>query len=97
MRTFFFNIFLSLCLIILFESIFGYWFKDDNFGIHVRKLRNIEKKFDNTHNGKKYSYTFKRNFHGFIGEEIKPEEIKIVFEGGSTGEQLFLPPELRVL
>ena len=97
MRTFFFNIFLSLCLIILFESIFGYWFKDNNFGIHVRKLRNIEKQFDNDHNGKKYSYTFKRNFHGFIGEEIKPEEIKIVFEGGSTGEQLFTPPELRIV
>jgi len=97
MRTFFFNIFLTFCLIILFESIFGYWFKDDNFGIHVRKLRNIEKQFNNDHNGKKYSYIFKRNFHGFIGEEIKPEEIKIVFEGGSTGEQLFLPPELRVV
>ena len=97
MRIVFFNIFISFCLIILFESIFGYWFKDNNFGIHVRKLRNIEKQFDNDHNGKKYRYTFKRNFHGFIGEEIKPEEIKIVFEGGSTGEQLFTPPELIIV
>jgi len=96
-RTVFFNIFISLCLIVLFESIFGYWFKDNNFGIHVRKLRNIEKQFDNDHNGKKYRYTFKRNFHGFIGEEIKPEEIDIVFEGSSTGEQIFIPPEFRIV
>ena len=37
-------------------------------------------KFD----GKKYDYFFKRNSLGFIGEEINPEEIKIIFLGGST-------------
>ena len=84
-------------MIALFEVIFGYWFKDNNFGIYIRKLRNIEKQYSIDHNSKKYRYTFKRNFHGFIGEEIKPEEIKVVFEGGSTGEQLFMPPEFRIV
>ena len=63
----------------------------------LSQLRNIEKQYDNIHNGKKYRYTFKRNFNGFIGDEIDPKEIKIVFEGGSTGEQLFTPPEFRVV
>ena len=84
-------------MIILFESIFGYWFKDNNFGIFIRDQRNIEKQYRNTHNGKIYSYIFKRNFHGFIGDEIDPKKIKIVFEGGSTGEQIFTPPEFRIV
>ena len=84
-------------MIALFELFFGYWLKDNNFGIYIRDLRNIEKQFDNTHNGEKYRYTFKRNFHGFIGEEIDPKEIKIVFEGGSTGEQIYTPPEFRIV
>ena len=91
------NISIFLFLIVLFELFFGYWFKDNNFGIYIRDQRNIEKKYDNIHNGKKYRYTFKRNFNGFIGEEIDPKEIKIVFEGGSTGEQIFIPPEFRTV
>ena len=91
-KIIFLNIFIFLSMFVLFELFFGYWFKGNNFGIYIRDLRNIEKQFDNTHNGEKYRYTFKRNFHGFIGDEIDPNEIKIVFEGGSTGEQIFIPP-----
>jgi len=97
LKIIFFNIFISLFVILLFELFFGYWLKDSNFGIYIRDIRNIEKQFDNTHNGKKYRYTFKRNFHGFIGDEIDPKEIKIVFEGGSTGEQIYTPPEFRIV
>jgi len=96
-KIIFFNIFIFISMIALFELFFGYWLKDNNFGIYIRDLRNIEKQFDNTHNGEKYRYTFKRNFHGFIGEEIDPKEIKIVFEGGSTGEQIYTPPEFRIV
>ena len=96
-KIIFLNVFISLFFIVLFELFFGYWFKDNNFGIYVRELRNIEKQFDIVHNGKKYRYIFKRNFHGFIGDEIDPKEIKVVFEGGSTGEQLFTPPEFRIV
>ena len=96
-KIIFVNIFVFFTIIILLELSFGYWFKDNNFGVYIRDLRNIEKHFDSTHNGKKYSYTFKRNFHGFIGEEIDPKKIKIVFEGGSTGEQIYTPPEFRIV
>ena len=30
------------------------------------------------HNDKKYKYTYKRNFHGFRGDEITPSSIKII-------------------
>tara|TARA_B110000971_G_C19933630_1_gene465235 strand:+ start:62 stop:1102 length:1041 start_codon:yes stop_codon:yes gene_type:complete len=97
LKIIFLNVFISFFVIVSFELFFGYWFKDNNFGIYIRELRNVEKHYDNTHNEKKYKYTFKRNFYGFIGNEINPKEIKIVFEGGSTGEQLFTPPEFRIV
>ena len=96
-RIVFFNLFIFITLILLFELFFGYWFKNDNFGIYIRDQRNVEKKFDIIHNDNNYRYTFKRNSLGFIGEEIDPKKIEIVFEGGSTGEQLFTPPEYRLV
>ena len=45
----------------------------------MRKNRNqihdYEIKFDN----KIYKHRYKRNFHGFRGEEVNPIDIKIVF------------------
>ena len=93
----FFNLSIFIILILLFELFFGYWFKKDSFGIYIRDQRNIEKKFDIIHNNNNYKYTFKRNSLGFIGEEIDAKKIKIVFEGGSTGEQLFTPPNYRLV
>ena len=96
-KIIFLNLFIFLTSILLLELFFGYWFKSKNLGVYIRDQRNIEKKFDTTHNGKNYKYIFKRNSLGFIGSEIDPKKIKIVFEGGSTGEQLFTPPKFRIV
>ena len=79
-RIVFFNLFIFLISILLFEIFFGYWFKNENFGIYIRDQRNIKKQFDVVHNDKNYRFFFKRNSLGFIGEEIDPKEIKVVFE-----------------
>ena len=50
------NLLIFIVLISLFELIFGYWLKDDNFGIFIRDQRNIEKRFDTLHKGEKYNY-----------------------------------------
>ena len=97
LRIVFFNLFIFLIFILLFELFFGYWFKNENFGIYIRDQRNIKKQFDIVHNDKNYRFFFKRNSLGFIGEEIDPKEIKVVFEGGSTGEQLFIPPNFKIV
>ena len=97
MRIVFYNLFIFFILILLFELFFGYWFKNENFGIYIRDQRNVKKKFDIIHNNNNYRYIFKRNSLGFIGEEIDAKKIKIVFEGGSTGEQLFTPPNYRLV
>jgi len=96
-KVFLYNIFILLLFLTLFEIFFGYWFKENNFGFYIRDQRNIIKYFEVTHDKKKYKYNFIRNSLGFIGKEIDTKEIKIVFEGGSTGEQMFIPPELRIV
>ena len=97
LKIIYINFLIFFILVLLFEIIFGYWLKDENFGIFIRDQRNIEKRFETLHKGQKYNYIFKRNSLGFIGEEIDPKKIKVVFEGGSTGEQLFTPPNYRIV
>lgn len=91
------NLVIFFIFILVFELFFGYWFKSQNFGIFIRDQRNINHQFDIIHNEQNYKYTFKRNSLGFIGEEIESKEIKVVFEAGSAGEQLFIPPNLRIV
>ena len=80
------------------ESIFGYWFKEYNFGIHMRKHRNQSENYEIILNNQKYKFTYKRNFYGFRGEEIKDlSDIKYVFLGGSTGNERLLPEELTIV
>ena len=42
-------------------------------------------------------FFYTRNFWGFRGEEFNPEDVKIIFEGGSTGNQRFTPENLTIV
>ena len=86
-----FNFLVFLSLVFIIELIFGDWLKSNNFGSSIRELRNINIPMSVKYEEKKYNYIFKRNNNGFIGEEIDPDEIKIIFLGGSTGEEMFKP------
>ena len=63
----------------------------------MRSERQKNQIYEVIHNDKKYKYTYKRNFHGFRGDEITPSSIKIIFEGGSTGNQKFTPENLTIV
>ena len=63
----------------------------------MRSERQKNQIYEVIHNGVKYKYTYKRNFHGFRGDEITPSSIKIIFEGGSTGNQKFTPENLTIV
>ena len=92
-----YNLFVFFILIFLFEIFFGYYFKKNNFGYIMRSERQKNQIYEVIHNGVKYKYTYKRNFHGFRGDEITPSSIKIIFEGGSTGNQKFTPENLTIV
>tara|TARA_Y100000591_G_scaffold282972_1_gene263667 strand:+ start:266 stop:1273 length:1008 start_codon:yes stop_codon:yes gene_type:complete len=92
-----YNFFVFLFLIIILEIIFGYWFKEENFGIYMRKERKINWQTTSFFNGKEYNFFYKRNFYGFRGDEFEPKNVQIIFEGGSTGNQRYHPEELTIV
>ncbi len=93
----FYNLFIFIFLIILIEIFFGYWFKDENFGIYMRKERKINWLTESTFFGNNYKFFYKRNYWGFRGEEFDPKNVKIIFEGGSTGNQRYTPEDLTIV
>ena len=96
-KIFVYNFLIFFSLIIILETIFGYWFKKENFGIYMRKERKINWQTTSSFYGENYNFFYKRNFWGFRGEEFDPSDVKIVFEGGSTGNQRFTPENLTIV
>lgn len=92
-----YNFFIFFFFIILLEAIFGYWFKKENFGIYMRKERKINWQTNSSFYGQNYNFFYKRNFWGFRGDEFDPKDVKVIFEGGSTGNQRFTPENLTIV
>ena len=97
LKTIFYNFLVFFVAIILIEIFFGYWFKDENFGIYMRKERKINWQTNSTFNEESYDFFYKRNYWGFRGEEFDPKDVKVIFEGGSTGNQRFTPEEFTIV
>ena len=91
------NFIVFFLLILFIEIIFGYWFKQNNFGIYMRSERNKNELVTAIHNDKEYNFSYKRNFYAFRGEEFDPSNVKIVFTGGSTANQRFTPAENTIV
>ena len=97
MKAHFYKIIIFLLLLILGEGILGYWFSKENFGIYMRKERNKNLEIISNFNNVEYKFFYKRNFYGFRGDEFDPSDVKIIFEGGSTGNQTATPEELTIV
>ena len=91
------NLLIFIIGLLILELIFGSWFKKDSFGYAIRDQRNVKIPISVKYDQKKYNYFFERNDLGFIGDEIDPKEIDVVFLGGSTGEEMFIPPKYRIV
>ena len=96
-KILFINCIIFFSLIFIFEIFFGYWFKENNFGFIMRFERQKQNYYETIHDEKKYRFYYKRNFYGFRGEEADPKDIKIVFLGGSTGNQRVTPENLTIV
>ena len=96
-KILFINCIIFFSLIFIFEIFFGYWFKKGNFGFIMRFERQKQNYYETIHDEKKYRFYYKRNFYGFRGEEADPKNIKIVFLGGSTGNQRVTPENLTIV
>jgi len=91
------NFVVLICFISVIEAIFGYWFKENNFGIYMRKERRINWFTEVNINNQNYKFFYKRNFWGFRGVEFNPQDIKVIFQGGSTGNQRMHPEKLTIV
>ena len=91
------NITVFIFIITIIEIIFGYWFKDNNFGIYTRSERNVKEVINFEHKENKLKHIYKRNFYAFRGEDFKPSEVQIVFLGGSGGNQRLTPENLTIV
>jgi len=96
-KIIFINFVIFFSLILIFEIFFGYWFTKNNFGFVMRLERQKQIYYETIHDEKKYKFFYKRNFYGFRGEEVDPKNIKIVFLGGSTGNQRVTPENLTIV
>lgn len=91
------NLLILLISVIAIELFFGYWFSKDNWGDQIRSWRYKKVEYNSEFNNKKYNFLYKRNSYGFRGDEHDPSKIKIVFLGGSTGNERFIPEELTIV
>ena len=95
-KIFFVNFLVFLIIITIIEIFFGHWFAEHSFGPYMREHRLKKNHIVLSYNGMQYDYYYKRNYHGFRGEEIDPSHIEAVIIGGSTTDERYKPSELTI-
>ena len=96
LKIIFINFLVFLSSIFMIEVFFGNWFSEHNFGPYMREHRLKKTPVALSYNDIQYNYIYKRNYHGFRGEEIDPSEIEAVIIGGSTTDERYKPYEFTI-
>ena len=96
LKVTFYNLLFFLLAIIIMELIFGFWFDKNNFGPYMREHRMKKVEYSLQYEGKTFNHTYKRNYHGFRGEEISPKNIDAIIVGGSTTDERYKPEEQTI-
>ena len=96
-KIIFYNILFFFISLLLIEIIFGYWFDKDNLGPYMREHRMKKNFYSLKYNNQNYEFLYKRNYHGFRGEEIPLNSIKAVMVGGSTTDERYKPEEKTIV
>ena len=91
------NFLVFLIIIAIMEIFFGYWFSKHSFGPYMREHRLKKNRVVLTYNDIQYNFFYKRNYHGFRGEEIDPAQIEAVMIGGSTTDERYKPIEFSIV
>tara|TARA_B100001559_G_C16440434_1_gene594141 strand:- start:231 stop:1277 length:1047 start_codon:yes stop_codon:yes gene_type:complete len=95
-KIIFFNLTIFLTFVLFFELFFGYWFDKDNLGPYMREHRMKNQRIEYEFDGVKEVYFYRRNYHGFRGEDIEPSEIKAIIMGSSNIEQRYEPDRYTI-
>lgn len=95
-KIFSINLVIFLISILIIELLFGGWFQSDNLGAYFREHRMKKVPYSIKYNGEIYNFSYLRNYHGFIGEEISPKKIEAVLIGGSTADERWKPRKFSI-
>ena len=95
-KIIFVNFLVFLISILIIEIFFGHYFSDHSFGPYMREHRMKKIPVNFWYKGAEYDYIYKRNYHGFRGEEIDPSQIEAVIVGGSTTDERYKPYEFTI-
>jgi len=90
------NFLVFLIIIAILEIFFGHWFSEHSFGPYMREHRLKKNHVVLSYNDIQYDFYYKRNYHGFRGEEIDPAQIEAVMIGGSTTDERYKPIEFTI-
>ena len=90
------NFLVFLVIITIIEIFFGHWFAEHSFGPYMREHRLKKNHIVLSYNGMQYDYYYKRNYHGFRGEEMDPAKIEAVMIGGSTTDERYKPIKFSI-
>ena len=92
----FINFLVFLLSILIIEIFLGNWFSAHSFGPYMREHRLKKNPVYLTYNNEIYHFIYKRNYHGFRGEELSPSQIQAVIIGGSTTDERYKPGEFTI-
>tara|TARA_Y100000590_G_C15657434_1_gene991209 strand:+ start:51 stop:1121 length:1071 start_codon:yes stop_codon:yes gene_type:complete len=90
------NFIVLLISIFFIEIFFGHWFSNHGFGPYMREHRLKKNPATLSFEGVDYKFIYKRNYHGFRGEEIDPSMIEAVIIGGSTTDERYKPEKFTI-
>ena len=83
--------------IIFIELLFGNWFSKYSWNYLLRSHKDKKIEYTIKLGAKTFKFEYVRNKHGFREQNFDPKDVKIVFFGGSTGNERFLPYELTIV
>lgn len=92
-----YNLTIFFIFLLIGEIILGDWFNDKKLGLHMRGHINARVNVESEIQGIKKDFIFFRNSSGFRNYEIDNSEIDIIFIGGSTTIQSYLPYEETIV
>ena len=72
----FINFLVFLLSILIIEIFLGNWFSAHSFGPYMREHRLKKNPVYLTYNNEIYHFIYKRNYHGFRGENLDPSQIQ---------------------
>jgi len=90
------NFIIVLIFVSLVELFFGYWFDKDNFGPYMRVHRMKNKRILWKNDTEEVEYFYRRNYHGFRGDDVDPSKIKGVILGGSVIDERYKPEKYTI-